>query len=205
MRKRTESLLRRRTGRRPGKTYTREEILVTARRLFAGKGYAGVTLRDIAADAKVDVGLVSHFFRSKDELFFECIHIPTDAFKTLRAAFQGPTCGLGERVVRAYFELWENPDTAKPLLSIVRSAFSHERSATLLSEYSQTRLMRELGLQLERHSSKNSEILMETAFATLFGVAVARYVFRIGRFAELDTDKIVTLMASTVQGMLVPG
>jgi AcrR family transcriptional regulator len=46
----------------------RDRLIVTAMALFAERGYDGVTIRDIAADAKVSIGLIKHHFGSKDGL-----------------------------------------------------------------------------------------------------------------------------------------
>ena len=46
----------------------RDRLVVTAMALFAERGYDGVTIRDIAADAKVSIGLIKHHFGSKDGL-----------------------------------------------------------------------------------------------------------------------------------------
>lgn len=53
---------------KPGKgERTREHILNTALMLFAQKGYAATTLRDIAKAADVSLGLAYRYFESKEE------------------------------------------------------------------------------------------------------------------------------------------
>ena len=47
----------------------KERILDTGERLFAERGYYGVSLREITQDAGVDVALVSYHFGSKRDLF----------------------------------------------------------------------------------------------------------------------------------------
>jgi Tetracyclin repressor-like, C-terminal domain len=44
-------------------------------------------------------------------------------------ALHGDPGGLGERFVRAYLSLWEDPATAEPLHAIVRSALTSPRAA----------------------------------------------------------------------------
>src|SRR5438309_1374623 len=68
-----------RTGRRPGTTgRTRERILQAARQDFSNAGYDGVTIRGIAAQAKVDPALVLHYFESKDGMFRAAVEFPVD-------------------------------------------------------------------------------------------------------------------------------
>jgi AcrR family transcriptional regulator len=46
----------------------KERLIKVAMRLFAEKGYDGITVRDISAAADVSVGLINHHFGSKDGL-----------------------------------------------------------------------------------------------------------------------------------------
>lgn len=47
----------------------REELIQTAVRHFAAKGYEGTSLDDVAGDAGVAKGLLYHYFGSKQDLF----------------------------------------------------------------------------------------------------------------------------------------
>src|ERR1700733_10610678 len=44
------------------------QIIETAERLFAGKGFDATSVRDIADDAKVNVAMISYYFGSKEKL-----------------------------------------------------------------------------------------------------------------------------------------
>ena len=46
----------------------RERLIAVAERLFAERGYDGITIRDISSAANVSVGLIHHHFGSKDGL-----------------------------------------------------------------------------------------------------------------------------------------
>jgi len=46
----------------------RDKLLLVAMRLFAERGFDSVTVRDIAGEAGVSVGLINHHFESKDGL-----------------------------------------------------------------------------------------------------------------------------------------
>ncbi|MER3394159.1 MAG: TetR family transcriptional regulator, partial [Microcella pacifica] len=46
----------------------RDEIVRATLRLVATKGFAGVTLRDVAAEVGVVHGLIRHYFASRDDL-----------------------------------------------------------------------------------------------------------------------------------------
>ena len=48
---------------------SRDKILEAAFRLLSKKGYANVSMRDIAAEAQVALGLLTYHFRTKENLF----------------------------------------------------------------------------------------------------------------------------------------
>lgn len=58
---------------RPSADGTRERILDAAERVFAYKGYDGTTLRDVAAEAEVQLANIAHHFGPKESLFEKVI------------------------------------------------------------------------------------------------------------------------------------
>ena len=65
-------------GRRTGAPDTREAIRLAARARFLADGYQAVTLRKVAADAGVDVALISYYFGSKVGLFGAAMALPVN-------------------------------------------------------------------------------------------------------------------------------
>lgn len=56
------------TAAQPDRSNGKERILDEAMRLFAERGFDSVTVRDIASEAEVSVGLINHHFGSKEGL-----------------------------------------------------------------------------------------------------------------------------------------
>ena len=50
---------------------TRERILDSAERLFASRGFAGASVREITEAAGANLGAVNYYFRSKEDLYAE--------------------------------------------------------------------------------------------------------------------------------------
>jgi AcrR family transcriptional regulator len=97
---------------------TKDLIRDAAFRLFADAGYAGTSVRDIAAAAGVDPALVIRHFGSKQTLFLEAMDVET---LPLHPAIEGPLEGLGERCVRAILE-GDAPDARGVYLALVRAS-----------------------------------------------------------------------------------
>lgn len=87
----------------------RQDILASAEYLFAERGYAAVSVRDIAARAGVPVALVGYYFGRKPELLatvFEHRQANLDErISRIRAiGAQGPGAGRVEEIVTAWAE-----------------------------------------------------------------------------------------------------
>ena len=87
-------------GRRPGNQDTRGKILDAARDAFATKGFAGTSMRAIAADASVDAALIHHYFDSKQQLFLATVQIPVPIGDIAQHVGEDGIDGLGERLIR---------------------------------------------------------------------------------------------------------
>jgi AcrR family transcriptional regulator len=106
---------------------TRASLLAAATNRFAREGYDGVSLREIAADAGVDVSLVSRYFGGKDELFAEVLTMtppPMDLF-------EGDHRTFGERVSKKLVIDPQNNKSFDCLLIMLRSASSPKAAETI--------------------------------------------------------------------------
>jgi AcrR family transcriptional regulator len=107
----TETELRRRPRRRSrrlGASERREQLVTTAQRLFADRGYRATTMDDIAHAAGVTKPLLYQHFASKRALYLELVqHVSDELVAALRSAHNrasGPR-ELVENGYRAYFEM----------------------------------------------------------------------------------------------------
>jgi len=57
-----------------------QDIVEAARKVFQEKGYKEATMRDIAAEANINMAMLHYYFRSKDNLFYIVFD---EAFKML--------------------------------------------------------------------------------------------------------------------------
>jgi AcrR family transcriptional regulator len=188
-----------RTGRRPGDSGTRAEILNAARRLFAEHGYAGATIRAIAQEAGVDGALVHHFFASKEGVFAAAIEETFAPAEILPPVLAAGSEGMGERLVRTFLAKWEEPKTDQQLLAVLRSAVSNDVAAQLLRNFLNQQL---LGRITDALDDADSELRSTLIGAQLVGVAFLRYVLRYGPIARMDTEVLVQLLSSTIQHYL---
>jgi AcrR family transcriptional regulator len=196
----------RRTGRRPGKQDTRRQILTAARASFAEHGYDRATIRHIAAGAGVDPALVHHYFGTKEGLFRATIDAPIDPAVMVPRVLRGDVDQIGERLVRTFLGVWDDPDTGPAIRAMVRSAVSDERSTGLLREFFATQIVRRVVSELGADEPPQRSALRASLVASqMFGLAMARYIIRLEPLASTSVDALVPWVAPTVQRYLTDG
>ncbi|MFC8597686.1 TetR family transcriptional regulator [Isoptericola sp. NPDC057191] len=191
-----------RRGRRPGASTTRQAILDAARARFAADGYTGTTIRRVAADAGVDASLVMQFFRSKDELFAAVMAVPPEALTRFSAAFEGADDGLGERVVRAFLEIWEeDARSAEPLMAMFRGAIVNDLANAQLRGFLQERLLVDA---VASRDVDDATLRAGLVSSMLVGLVVGRGVVGVPTLAAADRETLIALVGPAVHGVLVP-
>ncbi|RPF35339.1 MULTISPECIES: TetR/AcrR family transcriptional regulator [unclassified Streptomyces] len=192
----------RRRGRRPRteSADTRDRILTVAREEFSERGYEKTSVRGIAKAAGVDSALVHHYFGTKEQVFEAAIEVAfAPALNAPEALAEGPLDGVGERLTRFIFGIWENPTTRTPLLAIVRSAVNNEAAAAVFRRLVASQLLRRVAAQLDR---PDAELRAELAAAQLVGCAMLRYVIKVEPLVSADVEQIIARVAPVVQGHL---
>jgi AcrR family transcriptional regulator len=188
-------------GRRPGTSTTRQAILDAARARFAQDGYASATIRKIAADAGVDASLVIQFFGTKDDLFAAAMSISPEALARITSAFDGPEDTVGERVTRAFLDVWEGePQDSEPLLAMLRGAISHEDAAAQMRDFIQARIAK--GVSMRRDGDDDALLRVGLAASTLIGVIVGRRIVGVPALTNQDTESLIAVLAPAVQTIL---
>lgn len=176
--------------------------MATARRMFAEGGYDKTSLRDIAAAAGVDPALIRHYFGSKAELFRATVGWPFDPDQFRGRILHDGPAGLAERLTRAFFELWEQPDTRAPLLAILRGAATHEESAALVRQFIEQRLY---PLIADALTGADAELRVDLAMGQLLGIAYLRHILRIEPIASQPTEELITRAVPAVHAHLGEG
>jgi len=193
---------RRGPGRRPGNEDTRGAILDVARRSFATRGYEATTVRGIAREAQVDPALVHHYFGGKDRIFVAAMDFPVDPAEIVPSLLAGGEDGIGERVVRLFLSAWDSPRSREQLLGLVRSAVTNEAAADMLRGF----ISRELLGRIARGVQAPDPDLRATLVGSqLIGLGMARYVLRVEPLASADPEKVVALLAPTIERYLTGG
>jgi AcrR family transcriptional regulator len=189
----------RRTGRRPGPTRTRDEILESARSAFSTHGYDAVSVRAIARDANVDPALVHRFFGSKESVFIAAMQLPVTPSRLVPAILAHGPDGLGERVVETLLTLYDKTGASGPFRAFLASAVTNEHAATMLREFLTTEI---LGRVTAAAAPDQPDLRAALAASQILGLVMARYIVRVPQIADAPRSHLAACVGPTVQRYL---
>lgn len=175
---------------------TKAAILSAARARFLRHGYDGVGLRDVAADAAVNVALVHRYYGSKEALFEAAVR---EDFSP-GALLDGDRAALGERLARAVLGKDAAGGALDPFVTLLRSATS-EPAATLLRDGIDAGFVRPLAAWL---GGEDAEARAALVAAALSGLALSRFVVRDPALVAADPDVLVRRAADLLQRLVDP-
>ena len=185
-------------GRRPGAPDTRAEVLAAARASFAEKGFRGTTIRAVAATAGVDPALVHHYFGTKDDLFLAALELPVDPREVLAPVVAAGPDGAGERLLRAFLSVWDDPEIQVGLLAVARTVLSADGGRLLKEGF----LPVVVGPVLASLVRDRPEERVPLVASQMIGLIVTRYLVAVPALAQLPADDLVARVAPVIQHYL---
>jgi AcrR family transcriptional regulator len=187
-----------RRGRRPGSPDTRAAILAEARSLFAENGYAGTSVRAVAAAAGVDAALVHHYFGTKDDLFLAALELPVDPRRLVAPVVAGGPEGAAERFLTVFLAAWDDPDIRPSLLAVARAVMDPAGSK-LLTEGFLPVVIQPVGVAL---GLDRPELRMTLVASQVVGIILLRYVLSVEPLASMPRAMVIATYGPTLQRYL---
>ncbi|MGZ5393197.1 MAG: TetR/AcrR family transcriptional regulator [Mycobacterium sp.] len=193
---------RKRPGRPPGTSDTRERILTSARELFARNGIDKTSIRSIAADADVDPALVHHYYGTKTQLFAAAIRIPIDPMQVIGPLQQIPVEEIGHTLPLLLLPLWDS-EMGKGFIATLRSilAGSDAWDTSLVRSFLQEVIAKEVGSRVDNPPG-SGPIRVQFVASQLVGVVMARYILELDPFKSLPVEQIAETIAPNLQRYL---
>ena len=190
---------RKRPGRPPGASDTRERILVCARELFARNGIDKTSIRAIATAADVDPALVHHYFGTKEQLFAAAIHIPIDPMLVIGPMRTTPIDELGLTLPSLLLPLWDS-EMGSGFIATLRSLLSGS-DVSLIRSFLQEVIAVEVGSRVDDPPG-SGRIRVQFVASQLVGVMMARYILELEPFKSLPVEQIAETIAPNLQRYL---
>ena len=173
---------------------TRSAIWDAAHRLFAERGYAGTSVRDIAGVAGVDPALVIRHFTSKETLFLDTMRVELEH----DAVLDGPLETLGERYIR--YLLDADGRVRNVFLALVRASDSAEVGSRLRDAHEEA-FVEPLR---QRLPGADAGLRSRLAAAVVGGLLYSLWVVGDEELLAMDHADLAREYGRVLQGVLTP-
>ncbi|TDL05633.1 TetR/AcrR family transcriptional regulator [Mycolicibacterium obuense] len=193
---------RKRPGRPPGASDTRDRILSVARDLFARNGFDNTSIRSIASGAGVDGALVHHYFGTKTQLFAAAIHIPIDPMSVIGPLREVPVEEIGHVLPSLLLPLWDS-EMGKGFIATLRSLLAGS-DVSMVRSFLQDVIAAEVGSRVDSPPG-TGRVRVQFVASQLVGVVMARYILELEPFRSLPVDQVAETIAPNLQRYLTGG
>ncbi len=173
--------------------------MTVARRAFGSRGYEATSLRTIATLAKVDPALLVHYFGTKDGLFLETLEDTVGPFELFSGLDALTIRAASREIVRRYLTMLEQEQARDVVMSLVRSAVSCDNAAKMLREFLTKKMLASLTTLIDK---PDRQLRASLIVAQLVGVAMLRYVAKVGIVRSATNDELIALIAPVVERYL---
>lgn len=169
---------------------TRRTVLQTARRLFGERGYASVTIREIAAEAGVSAAMVMKVGGSKQQLYADATPLEPAPLDQAQ-----PLAGLGELLVRRMLDR-RAEDLAEPWLRGIYLIADAPDPAAARAEFRERMLWR------FRDAGPEDRRRADLLACLLVGLAAGIRTARLLDPATTDLDAVVSEYGALAQRLI---
>ena len=190
---------RKRPGRPPGASDTRDRILTVARDLFARNGFDNTSIRSIASGAGVDGALVHHYFGTKTQLFAAAIHIPIDPMSVIGPLREVPVEEIGHVLPSLLLPLWDS-EMGTGFIATLRSLLAGS-DVSMVRSFLQDVIAAEVGSRVDSPPG-TGRVRVQFVASQLVGVVMARYILELEPFRSLPVDQVAETIAPNLQRYL---
>jgi AcrR family transcriptional regulator len=170
---------------------TQRALVRAARRRFATDGYRATTVRQIAADAGVNVALINRYFVSKDGLFEACMLRTSDELDT---ETPNRSSGFDDVIERLVAHVVNAPDGDDPLQLLLLLRSSGDENADRIRrrtlEHFTQRLAAAAGWNADDPDTAPVLLRAQLAIATMLGVVMLRTSAAVQPVASAGADEL---------------
>lgn len=196
------SVVNKRRGRPRGVSDTYDRLISAGGRQFSAYGYRAASARSIALEAGVDHAMVNYHFGGKEGLFnavLDMVISPGNVFDSVATA--GTVDDFASRLLNAALTYWDVPETQSRLRRLLSGADEEAGASSdkASRSYIETQLFERLVTMI---GGQDARYWASGAAATIAGVFVTRYVYRIEPIASMSRPEIVHFVAPALHASL---
>lgn len=184
-----------------GSDEARDAVLDAARAAFHSSGYARTTVKGVAAMAGVAPSVVAKYYDNKEAMFAAAMKLPFDPSSAVPELLAPGLDGMGERMVRATFEVFNDEESREDLMALFQAGASAGRAAQSLRDFLEDSVIDRLAVVVGIPDARLRASLISSH---LIGLAVTRFIIRLEPLASAPEEDVVRIYAPLIQDLLDP-
>ncbi len=183
---------------------TQSLLLLAARRRFARDGYAATTVREIAADAGVNVALINRYFTSKEGLFEACLVRAVAGFERRELATESVESVVRDIVRQVGGSL--SGEHSLQLLLLLRSSGDDgaERIRRDIFRRFGERVATVAGWKPDDPSTAHLLLRAQVAISTAFGMVLLRSTSGLEPLGSATEEELAAPLGEVLVSLLTP-
>jgi AcrR family transcriptional regulator len=181
---------------------TRQLLLRSARQRFARDGYAATTVREIAADAGVNVALINRYFASKEGLFEACLSLAADQL----ARGDHETSTMDDLVHSLVRQVAEAPNGEQQLLMLLLLRSSGDERADKIRSSTLESFSRRIAARAGLHPDDDTDHALrgQIVLATVLGMVMLRSSAGSEPLTSASEDQLLAPLGDALKRLLSP-
>lgn len=179
----------------------RDAVLDAARAAFHTRGYAKTSVKGVAAMAGVAPSVVSKYYANKEAMFAAAMRLPFDPSHAIPELIAPGLDGMGERLVRATFEVFGDEEVREDLMALFQAGASAGKAAATLREFIEESIVDRLAGVVGIPDARMRAALIS---AHLVGLGMTRHIVRLEPLASAPEEQVVRIYAPLIQDLLDP-
>ncbi len=125
--------------------------------------------------------------------------IPVDPRALVPKVFADGVSQAGERLVRLFLSVWDDPRIRLPLIALVRTSLVQEAPETLLEQGIRLVVLGPLRAALP---SEEADRRVQLVVSQMAGLVVTRYLLALEPLASMPAEEVVSWVAPNIQRYL---
>lgn len=178
-----------------------DAVLDAARVAFNTRGYARTTMKGVAAAAGVAPSVMRKYYANKEQMFAAAMRLPFDPSRSVPELLAPGLEGMGERLVRATFEVLSDESTRQEIVDLFQAGASAGKAAQSLREFLEESVVDRIASVVGIPDARMRAALISSH---LLGLAATRYVVRLEPLASAPEEQVVRIYAPLIQDLLDP-
>jgi AcrR family transcriptional regulator len=178
-----------------------DAVLDAARVAFNTRGYARTTMKGVAAAAGVAPSVMRKYYANKEQMFAAAMRLPFDPSRSVPELLAPGLEGMGERLVRATFEVLSDESTRQEIVDLFQAGASAGKAAQSLREFLEESVIDRIASVVGIPDARMRAALISSH---LLGLAATRYVVRLEPLASAPEEQVVRIYAPLIQDLLDP-